>query len=167
MSGDAPMTVLHLQGGHVLAVIITSGSSAPDVDALTGGSHLAVAAKFDPFVTVDVPAEELTAVKLPAPLAVLDRPGAYVLEDVGGPRLGLATGSAPTLDFSTAGQLSIKNGPPSAHFIVVLMTAAGAAVARDTLNANPGTATIVPSPGGAITAALVAPEGGPYTLDAP
>jgi hypothetical protein len=167
MSTDIPMTVLHLQGGHVLAAVTTSGSVTADVDALTGGSHLAVAARFVPRVIVEVPVAELTAVQLTGPQAALDLPRRYRVEDVGGPRLGGVAGAVPSCTVA-GGQVTIADAPANANldYLAVLATADGPTVVRATLSAAGGGTAASPT-GAAVTGALVAVEGRPIALARP
>jgi len=143
----------------VLAAVTTSASLEPDVAALTGSSHLAVAAK-EPAVRVEVPAAELTAITLTGPDAVLDDSRFYAVTDVGGPAVVLVPSTGSVSLTVSGAQVVVAGGPDGAAFVAVLMTAGGATVARGTLDADTSTNdTVITSPGGAITAALVAPTG--------
>jgi hypothetical protein len=166
MSGDIRLTVLHLATGHVLSAVTTSASVGPDVAALTGGSHLAVAADDDPSVIVEVPADELTAVTLEAPAAVLDGPRSYAVTDVGGPAVVLVPSTGAVTVTVSGTQVTVENGPNSAEFVAVLMTPAGPTVARGALDADAAnTDTTIDSPSGAVAAALVAPKGAPCSVE--
>ena len=168
MSTDIPMTVLHLGGGHVLAAVTTSGSVTADADALTGGSHLPVTVQFVPPAVVEVPLAELTAVQLTGPSTALDLPLRYRVEDVGGPRLGGVAGAAPAVSLSndTVAITDPSTNKENANldYLVVLMTGDGPTVARATLDAQ-GASSVTSPTGAAVTAALVAVEGRPVTLE--
>lgn len=145
-TGTTPtMTVLHLEGGHVVGVV-TAGARTVTLEDLTGGKHLAVRLP-DSTSIVKVPAPLLTAAVVPRDDDVLSRPwdfrlgsGTPALTYAGAPiavasNLTAAVGSKVVSIWQTADDVEVVEGvvdanldptgnqPPGAtHRLVVCVT---------------------------------------------
>jgi hypothetical protein len=71
-------TVIHLETGHVLAAVSSSGGLEPTLEDLTAGDHLRVRFAGTPGF-VNVPSSALTAIKVAVSPDVLDHPQHYVV----------------------------------------------------------------------------------------
>jgi hypothetical protein len=101
MAAPTPMmTVLSVETGHVLSVVV-AGALAPTVDDLTGGSHLAVRVPVGEPVRV-TPAL-LTAERVPRRDDVLADPRAYQMVDGEPAWLGPPTIDAATTNLGAEG----------------------------------------------------------------
>jgi hypothetical protein len=145
-------TVLHLETGHVLAAVSSSGGLEPTLEDLTAGDHLRVRLPGTPGF-VNVPSSALTAIEVAVTEDVLDHPQQYVV----------GTGNPPL----TFGKAPVVNGPmePDAkekQAIVVWQAGSESIVASGPM--TPTNDPPAPPPPGA-THQLLVYAGGPLHLD--
>jgi hypothetical protein len=145
-------TVLHLETGHVLAAVSSSGGLEPTLEELTAGDHLRVRFAGTPGF-VNVPSSALTAIKVTVTEDVLDHPQHYVV----------GTGNPPL----TFGPEPVLNGDVSSaavgkQAIVVWQAGSDSIVASGPIGPGPEPPGPLP-PGG--THRLLAYADGPLHLN--
>jgi hypothetical protein len=124
------MTVLHLESGHILAVV-SSGSQTVTVADLTGGTYLAVRLPGTP-LQVNVTAELLTATLLQLDDDVLDRPLEHLVS-TGIPKL-ISVGEPIDLSQTPAAGTKLINAPENTAVVSLWQAGDELEVSHDILN---------------------------------